>query len=86
MRSFAEILEAIGHPPPAWHADAACREHPELNWVPVVAVTGLDQQLNVCASCLVRTECLTAALDGNETGVWGGMSERARRTLRRDAA
>lgn len=39
----------------------------------------------VCAGCPVRRECLDYALDNNEkVGVWGGLSERARRQIRRD--
>ncbi|MGW1617353.1 WhiB family transcriptional regulator [Streptomyces sp. NPDC002285] len=38
----------------------------------------------VCSGCLVRTECLAYALDNRiEHGVWGGMTERERRALRR---
>lgn len=38
----------------------------------------------LCASCPVRVECLVDALDhGVEFGVWGGMTERERRSLRR---
>ena len=38
----------------------------------------------VCANCGVRAECLQWALDNDERfGVWGGLSERERRKLRR---
>lgn len=37
----------------------------------------------VCARCEVRDECLEYALDHDERfGIWGGVSERARRRLR----
>jgi WhiB family redox-sensing transcriptional regulator len=37
----------------------------------------------VCASCMVRTECLEFALEHKERfGVWGGLSEYERRRLR----
>jgi WhiB family redox-sensing transcriptional regulator len=36
----------------------------------------------VCRGCPVRTECLADALDnGIAFGIWGGMTERERRTL-----
>ena len=38
----------------------------------------------ICRGCPVRTECLADALDnGNEFGVWGGLTERERRALLR---
>ncbi len=40
----------------------------------------------VCASCEVRSECLEYALANDERfGIWGGLSERERRKLRRRA-
>ena len=39
----------------------------------------------ICAECEVREECLNYAIDvGEKFGIWGGMSERERRKLRRD--
>ena len=41
----------------------------------------------VCLSCEVRAECLEYALTHDERfGIWGGLSERERRRLRRAAA
>lgn len=38
----------------------------------------------VCRGCVVRMDCLEYALDSAEKfGIWGGMSERERRRLRR---
>ncbi|MFJ3670283.1 WhiB family transcriptional regulator [Streptomyces sp. NPDC090106] len=38
----------------------------------------------LCTGCPVRTECLSYALDHRiEHGVWGGMTERERRSLLR---
>jgi WhiB family redox-sensing transcriptional regulator len=40
----------------------------------------------VCRSCEVRDECLEYALDHDERfGIWGGLSERERRRLKRQA-
>lgn len=40
----------------------------------------------VCASCDVRSECLEYALGNDERfGIWGGLSERERRKLKRRA-
>lgn len=39
---------------------------------------------NVCKGCSVRVECLTLALlTGEKFGIWGGLSERERRRVRR---
>lgn len=41
----------------------------------------------VCAGCEVRVECLEYALRNSEKfGIWGGMSERERRRIRRARA
>lgn len=38
----------------------------------------------VCRGCVVRQDCLQYALDNSEKfGIWGGLSERERRRLRR---
>lgn len=68
---------------PAWHADAACREHPELSWFPGMGVPTAPAKA-VCHTCPVQAECLADALEHNlTTGVWGGTSDRERRRLRR---
>jgi WhiB family redox-sensing transcriptional regulator len=41
----------------------------------------------VCRSCEVRASCLEYALDTDQRfGIWGGMSERERRRLKREQA
>ncbi len=41
----------------------------------------------VCGGCEVRLECLEYALcNGEKFGIWGGLSERERRRLRRQRA
>ena len=41
----------------------------------------------VCRACIVRVECLEYALmNGEKFGIWGGMSERERRRIRRARA
>ncbi len=40
----------------------------------------------VCISCDVRSECLEYALENDERfGIWGGLSERERRRLKKRA-
>lgn len=67
------------------------------NWRQRAACRGLDPEIffpergestreakAVCAGCPVRPECLEYALDAREVnGIWGGKSERERRSIRR---
>ncbi|MQA05771.1 MAG: WhiB family transcriptional regulator [Streptosporangiales bacterium] len=65
-----------------WALSAACKGgDPDR-----LFVRGAEQNhaKRICTSCPVRTECLAYALDhGMEYGVWGGMTERERRSLLR---
>lgn len=65
-----------------WKARAACRSHdPDELFVQGSAQNRIKQ---VCQGCPVRTECLADALDNRvQYGVWGGMTERERRSLLR---
>ncbi len=71
-----------------WVHHARCRdEDPEL-FFPVgnsgPAALQIDAAKSVCFSCVVREQCLEWAMaTGQESGVWGGMSEDERRALRR---
>ena len=42
---------------------------------------------SICRRCMVKVECLRSALANDERfGVWGGLSDRERRRLRRTSA
>ncbi len=42
---------------------------------------------SVCQGCVVREDCLEYALaNGEKFGIWGGLSERERRRIRRQRA
>ncbi len=66
----------------AWAERGACREvDPDSLFVPGAAQ---HRAKRVCASCPVRVDCLAEALDNRmEFGIWGGMTERERRSLLR---
>ena len=52
-----------------------------------VALAQTKLALAICATCAVRGDCLVWALDsGQEFGVWGGLSEDERRSLKRRRA
>lgn len=73
---------------PGWMADAACREHRELRWIPPYANRyEIARAKHICAACLVRRECLAYALEFDPVdleGVWGGSTQRERRQLRQN--
>ncbi|MBI2051355.1 WhiB family transcriptional regulator [Candidatus Roizmanbacteria bacterium] len=44
----------------------------------------VSQAKAICAECYVKVECLEYALKNNEKfGIWGGLTERERRRIRR---
>ena len=46
--------------------------------------TSTREAKEVCRGCVVREDCLEYALaNGEKFGIWGGMSERERRRVRR---
>ncbi len=71
-----------------WRSYAACRDvDPEL-FCPIgntgTALIQIEEAKQVCRGCQVREECLRWALDsGEDSGVWGGLSEDERRALKR---
>lgn len=76
---------------PDWRHEAACRgEDPDLffplgNTGP--AVLQIEDAKAVCRRCGVTDTCLRWALDtGQEAGVWGGLSEDERKSLKRRRA
>ena len=69
--------------PEAWTARGACRGIDTEAFFPE---RGGDVKLakSMCATCDVATECLDYALRTSQTfGIWGGTSERERRSMRR---
>jgi WhiB family transcriptional regulator, redox-sensing transcriptional regulator len=72
-------------PRPAWMVDAACREHPEVDFFPGRGGNARPAQA-VCRGCEVRDICLTYAQENGECGVWGGrVLKWSNRRLRRKA-
>jgi WhiB family redox-sensing transcriptional regulator len=67
-----------------WQQDAACVQHREVDFFPARGESVRDAKA-VCACCPVRVQCLDFALRLKVAhGVWGGLSERERRSLRRE--
>ena len=79
-----EIVELLsGLEDQGWQARSNCMGvDPDLFFPERGAST--REAKEVCRGCVVREECLEYALDnGEKFGIWGGLSERERRRLRR---
>jgi WhiB family redox-sensing transcriptional regulator len=72
------------HGPQDWRGSALCAQvDPDL-FFPEKGEKATEA-LRVCALCEVRAECAAEALaNGEEHGVWGGITERTRRRKLRD--
>lgn len=70
----------------AWQARANCMGvDPDLFFPERGAST--REAKEVCRGCVVREDCLEYALaNGEKFGIWGGLSERERRRIRRARA
>ena len=85
--SNVEIVELMsGMEDRGWQARANCMGvDPDLFFPERGAST--REAKEVCRGCVAREDCLEFALDnGEKFGIWGGMSERERRRLRRARA
>jgi WhiB family redox-sensing transcriptional regulator len=82
------LLRAAGADPAerGWQENANCLGvDPDLFFPERGAST--REAKSVCRSCEVRVECLEYALSHSEKfGIWGGLSERERRRVRRQRA
>ena len=72
--------------PENWQDDANCLGvDPDLFFPERGAST--REAKEVCRGCIVRDQCLEFALqNGEKFGIWGGLSERERRRIRRQRA
>jgi len=69
--------------PPSWMEFALCAQvDPEI-FFPDKGGRA-EPAKRICRACPVRAQCLDYAMGGDDFGVWGGMTERERRTLKRD--
>ena len=79
-RSTADDEGTLG-----WQADALCSQTDPEAFFPEKGGSTRDAK-KICASCEVRSRCLEYALENDERfGIWGGLSERERRKLRKRA-
>ncbi|NDB19145.1 MAG: WhiB family transcriptional regulator [Actinobacteria bacterium] len=68
-----------------WQAEALCSQTDPEAFFPEKGGSTREAK-RVCTACQVRVECLEYALAHDERfGIWGGMSERERRRLKKQA-
>ena len=71
--------------PLAWQSDALCAQTDPEAFFPEKGGSTRDAK-KICTGCEVRNQCLEYALGNDERfGIWGGLSERERRKLRKRA-
>jgi WhiB family redox-sensing transcriptional regulator len=71
--------------PLAWQSDSLCAQTDPEAFFPEKGGSTRDAK-KICSSCEVRNQCLEYALLNDERfGIWGGLSERERRKLRKRA-
>lgn len=79
------VRQTAPEDPLAWQEDALCAQTDPEAFFPEKGGSTRDAK-KICESCPVRAQCLEYALMNDERfGIWGGLSERERRKLRRRA-
>ncbi|HEY3701765.1 MAG TPA: WhiB family transcriptional regulator [Acidimicrobiales bacterium] len=80
------LLQLLDEGKSGWQAQANCMGvDPDLFFPERGGST--REAKEVCRGCVVREDCLEYALaNGEKFGIWGGMSERERRRVRRARA
>ncbi len=80
-----EVLLALVEEPGSWQERALCAQTDPESFFPEKGGSTREAK-RICVSCDVRAECLEYALLHDERfGIWGGLSERERRRLKRTA-
>jgi WhiB family redox-sensing transcriptional regulator len=78
---FADVEADAG--PMSWQERALCAQTDPEAFFPEKGGSTREAK-RVCTGCEVRAECLDYALANDERfGIWGGLSERERRKLKR---
>ncbi|WP_230401952.1 WhiB family transcriptional regulator [Sanguibacter suaedae] len=86
---IAPILPLFGslddEAPAGWQERALCAQTDPEAFFPEKGGSTREAK-KVCVGCEVRSECLDYALENDERfGIWGGLSERERRKLKKQA-
>lgn len=80
----SKLIEALAIGELAWQDYANCRGADADLFFPERGASTRRAKA-ICGECQVRNECLDFAIEiGEKFGIWGGMSERERRRVRRE--
>ena len=83
MPSLLTLIVGCEEDSTAWQAGALCAQTDPEAFFPEKGGSTREAK-SVCKTCTVKQECLEYALQNDERyGIWGGLSERERRKLRR---
>lgn len=70
-----------------WRARAACSGYPNTLFFPAsdaAEESTIERAKAICSVCPVIDDCMEYALETNQrSGIWGGTSEKERKSLRR---
>ena len=79
----SKLIEALAVDELAWQDYANCRGADADLFFPERGASTRRAKA-ICAACEVKAECLESAIvNGEKFGIWGGMSERERRRVRK---
>jgi WhiB family redox-sensing transcriptional regulator len=85
MDGRLEVADLLGNAP-EWQERGLCSQTDPEAFFPEKGGSTREAK-RICSRCEVRAECLEYALGHDERfGIWGGLSERERRKLKRRAA
>ncbi|CCI51990.1 MAG: WhiB family transcriptional regulator [Tetrasphaera jenkinsii] len=80
-----ELLGGFGDEELSWQERSLCAQTDPEAFFPEKGGSTREAK-KVCVGCDVRAECLSYALANDERfGIWGGLSERERRKLKKRA-
>ena len=81
-----QLIEALAVDDLSWQDNASCSGADADLFFPERGAS-TRQAKAICGQCEVRIECLEFALrHGEKFGIWGGLSERERRKIRKQRA
>jgi len=83
---LAELLALSDDPETTWMSWAICPETDPTLFDSTNNTGAIRKAKRICANCPVRDECLEWAIERDERGIWGGLTEPERRRYQANAA